>query len=93
MIFDNHVTSVFFYLMPVFILYFTTIFTCSIYGSYRPEIKYNYIYYLYLFIYYIVRMSMFTSPKMIHFYPLYFRSAQGFFLQVLNFGLSISWQY
>ena len=30
--------------MSVFILYFITSFTCSIYGSYRPEIKYIYLF-------------------------------------------------
>ena len=29
--------------MSVFILYFATLFTCFIYGSYRPEIKYIYL--------------------------------------------------
>ena len=33
--------------MSVFILYFITLFTCSIYGSYRPEIKYIYLFIIY----------------------------------------------
>ena len=32
------------YLMSVFILYFITLFTSSIYGSYRPEINYIYLF-------------------------------------------------
>ena len=31
-----------------FILYFITVFTCSTYGSYGPEIKYVYLYSLWL---------------------------------------------
>ena len=29
--------------MDHFILYFITVFTCSFYGSYRPEIKFLYL--------------------------------------------------
>ena len=41
MMFDNHITLV----MSVFILYFITLVTCFIYGSYRPEIQYIYIFF------------------------------------------------
>ena len=34
----------FFYVMLIFILYFITLITCSIYESYRPVIKYFYVF-------------------------------------------------
>ena len=41
---QSYYNCISFYLMSVLILYVITLFTCSIYGSYRPEIKYIYLF-------------------------------------------------
>ena len=57
-VWQSYYNCISFYLMSVLIVYFINLFTCSIYESYRPKIKYINLFTIYLFIINIVMINI-----------------------------------